>query len=57
VPFCTFFSVNYEELMTLHPPAGDCYAAHHFNAVWEFIYNAFPFFYPPEQVGKGKNFI
>ena len=23
---------------------------HDFNAVWEFIYNAFPFFYPPEQV-------
>ena len=22
---------------------------HDFNAVWEFIYNAFPFFYPPQQ--------
>ena len=38
----TFNSTNF----SYHMKEG---GRHDFNAVWEFIYNAFPFFYPPEQ--------
>ncbi|MBQ9397239.1 MAG: hypothetical protein IJU08_01940, partial [Bacteroidales bacterium] len=38
----TFNSTNF----SYHQKEG---GQHDYNAVWEFIYNAFPFFYPPEQ--------